>query len=302
MYSRWPTDDDSLEASGLTGKDGMKPSTPDPYPRQWAPLQMPKTQNTLGMPAGHHPAGCTIDPDVAMQAASDRYGLPPPTPPIPSFYSQLTASARGHAATCKDDAFDASHTNLGSESARSMNVLERFGLSDSKTSMPPAVKDYIDPLANLKKNLQSRLAAQESLAVQLAAAGLYKYRPNGLPSEQGALFQSYDSWKQHRGTSGIELSSQESSNVTSTPRPPPDSQANASPYTCTYHSCTHRFDTAAELQTHKRHHILSQHWKGKTRSEANSSELATRENFMSRPGAPEVSPSRNWAQGSVGSH
>jgi hypothetical protein len=59
-------------------------------------------------------------------------------------------------------------------------------------------------------------------------------------------------------TGGLPLSSQESFNVTSTPQRPADTRANAGVYTCTYHGCTHRFDTPANLQKHKRDYHRSQ--------------------------------------------
>ena len=59
-------------------------------------------------------------------------------------------------------------------------------------------------------------------------------------------------------TGGLPLSSQESFNVTSTPQRPADTRANAGVYTCTYHGCTYRFDSPANLQKHKRDYHRSQ--------------------------------------------
>ena len=53
-------------------------------------------------------------------------------------------------------------------------------------------------------------------------------------------------------------SSQDSLNVISTPERSTDTRANTGTYTCTYHRCTHRFDSPATLQKHKRDYHRSQ--------------------------------------------
>lgn len=55
------------------------------------------------------------------------------------------------------------------------------------------------------------------------------------------------------------LSSQESAINTSAPRRPSDTRAATGTYTCTYHGCTQRFDSHANLQKHKRDIHRAQH-------------------------------------------
>jgi len=57
---------------------------------------------------------------------------------------------------------------------------------------------------------------------------------------------------------GMPNSSQDSVVNTSTPQRPDDTRANTGTYTCTYHGCTQRFDSHANLQKHKRDYHRSQ--------------------------------------------
>jgi hypothetical protein len=56
----------------------------------------------------------------------------------------------------------------------------------------------------------------------------------------------------------VPQSSQESNDAGTTVQRPNDTRANTGTYTCTYHGCTHRFTSHAELQTHKRDQHRSQ--------------------------------------------
>lgn len=90
---------------------------------------------------------------------------------------------------------------------------------------------------------------------------------------------------------GAPTSSQESNvnnGVTSMPQRPADTRANTGTYTCTYHGCTQRFDSHANLQKHKREYHRSQN---SARDTASSMSGAGSASPGSDPGSPDDSGS-----------
>jgi len=128
----------------------------------------------------------------------------------------------------------------------------QHSLVNANTADQAFVPNFDLPLmtqnSNNNNNLQTTIPAVTYQPAKMAYADHTPEFPIGLPSMESSVSDV-----------GPGPSSQESVMPrNSTPLRPDDTRANSGTYTCTYHGCTQRFDSPANLQRHKRDFHRSQ--------------------------------------------